>query len=53
MEINNHGNKLVILGFYIPHDLVRELSRTNIWETLSRKINELPTNRNVLVLGDV
>ena len=52
MESNNHGNDLVILGIYIPHDLVHEPTRTNIWEKLSRKIDELSTNRNVIVLGD-
>ena len=52
MEINNHGNNLVILGVYIPHDLVHEPTRTNIWEKLSKKINELSTNRNVIILGD-
>ena len=52
MEINNHGNNLVILGVYIPHDLVHEPTRTNIWEKLIRKTNELSTNRNMIVLGD-
>ena len=48
MEINSHGNNLVILGVYIPHDLVHEPTRTNIWENLSKKINGLSTNRNVI-----
>ena len=52
IEINSHGHNLVILGVYIPHDLVHEPTRTNIWEKLSRKINELSTNRNVIALGD-
>ena len=43
---------MVKLGIYIPHDLVHEPTRTNIWQKPSRKINELPTNRNVIVLGD-
>ena len=51
MEIINHGNNLVILGVYILHDLVHEPTRTNIWKKLSRKISELSTNRNVIVLG--
>ena len=51
MEINNHGNNLVILGVYTPHDNVHEPTRTNIWKKLSRKIYELPTNRNVIALG--
>ena len=53
MVINNHGNNLVILGVYIPHDNVHEPTRTNIWEKLSRKTNELSTNRDVIVLGDL
>ena len=52
MEINNHGNNLVILGVYIPHDLVHEPTRTNVWEKLSKKTKELSTNRNVIILGD-
>ena len=45
-------NNLVILGIYIPHDLVHGATRINIWETLSREINGLRTNRNVIALGD-
>ena len=41
---------MVILGVYIPHDNVNEPTRTNMWEKLSRKINELPTNQNVIAL---
>ena len=52
MEINNHGNNLVILGVYIPHDFVHEPIRTNVWEKLNIKINELSTNRNVIISGD-
>ena len=31
MEINSHGNNLVILVVYTPHDNVHEPTRTNIW----------------------
>ena len=52
MEINNHGNNLVRLGVYIPHDLAHEPIRTNVWEKLNKKINELSININVIILGD-
>ena len=52
MEINMHGNPLVILSAYMPHDAPNEINRPAAWEEIANRINEIPDNRNVVVGGD-
>eukprot|EP00972_Heterocapsa_arctica_P080609 11880533-Heterocapsa_arctica.AAC.1 len=47
-----HGNPLVILTAYIPHDLVQEEKRLSVWESLSNCINLIPPHKNLIILGD-
>ena len=52
IEINMHGNPLVIHSEYIPHDAVNADSRIAAWDGLSARIGEISNNKNVLVFGD-
>eukprot|EP00972_Heterocapsa_arctica_P017452 2578615-Heterocapsa_arctica.AAC.1 len=47
-----HGNPLVILTAYIPHDLVQEEKRLSVWESFSNRINLTPPHNNLILLGD-
>ena len=52
MEINMHGNQLVILTAHMPHDASAEIKRLAAWEELSNRIRSIPHNTNVVALGD-
>ena len=47
-----HGNSLVILSAYMPHDASNEINRLAAWEEMANRIGELSHNKNVVVLGD-
>ena len=50
MEINMHGNPLVILTAYMPHDASAELKRLTAWEEMSSRIREITRNKNIVAL---
>ena len=52
MEINMHGNPLVIPPAYMPHDASNEINRRAAWEEMVNRIGEISHNKNVVVLGD-
>ena len=52
MEINMHGNPLVILSASMPHDAPAEIERVAAWEEMFNSIRGMPHNKNVVVLGD-
>eukprot|EP00972_Heterocapsa_arctica_P064261 9483984-Heterocapsa_arctica.AAC.1 len=52
IEINMHGNPLVIITAYMPHDGVNEDKRLPIWGNLSTRISAIPPSKNLIVLGD-
>eukprot|EP00972_Heterocapsa_arctica_P113150 16435647-Heterocapsa_arctica.AAC.1 len=47
-----HGNPLVIMTAYMPHDGVKEDKRLPVWENLSNGINLIPPSRNLILIGD-
>ena len=51
MEINMHGNPMIIISAYIPHDDSDNNSRDRAWEDLSGFIGDIPEAINVIVLG--
>ena len=53
MGINMHGNPLVILTAYMPHDASLEIKRLTAWEEMSNRIRIISHNKNVVVLGDL
>ena len=53
MEINMHGNPMIIISAYIPHDDSDNNSRDRAWEDLSGFIGEIPEAISVIVLGDL
>ena len=52
MEINMHGNPLVILSAYMPHAASNEINRLAAWEEMANRIGEISDNMSVVVLGD-
>eukprot|EP00972_Heterocapsa_arctica_P090551 13360883-Heterocapsa_arctica.AAC.1 len=52
IEINMHGNPLVIMSAYMPYDGVHEDSRLKVWEHLSDRINQTSFSENLVILGD-
>ena len=52
MEINMHGNPLVILTAHMPHDASAEMKRLAAWEEMSNRIRDTTCNKNAVVLGD-
>eukprot|EP00972_Heterocapsa_arctica_P077020 11357928-Heterocapsa_arctica.AAC.1 len=52
IEINMHGNPLVIMTAYMPHDGVNEDKRLTILENLSNRITSIPPAENLIILGD-
>ena len=53
MEINMHGNPLIIISVYIPHDDSDDNSRDRVWEDLNGFIGNIPEAIHVIVLGDL
>ena len=53
MEINMHGNPMIIISTYIPHDDSDNKSRDRAWEDLRGFIGDIPEAINVIVLGDL
>ena len=53
MEINMHGNPLIIISVYTPHDDSDSNSRDRVCEDLSGFIGNIPEAINVIVLGDL
>ena len=52
MEINMHGNPLVIHTAYMPHDASDGIQQFVAWEEMSNRIRNISHNKNVVVLGD-
>ena len=50
MEINMHGEPLVILSAYMPHDASNEIKRLAAWEEMFNIIKDISHNKNVVVL---
>ena len=49
-----HGNPLVIISSYIPHDESNdEQKRQGAWEELTNYIIEIPEAKNVIIMGDI
>ena len=53
MEINMHGNPLMIISACIPHGDSDNNSRDRVWENLSGFIGDIPEAIHVIVLGDL
>eukprot|EP00972_Heterocapsa_arctica_P075577 11147987-Heterocapsa_arctica.AAC.1 len=52
IEIKMHGEPLVVMSAYIPHDGVHEDSRLEVWGDLSDRINHISGSKNLVILGD-
>ena len=46
-----HGNPLVILTAYMPHDASAEIKRLAAWEDMSNRVRSISHNKYVVVLG--
>ena len=54
MELNMHGNPIIITFAYIPHDSTNDdRIRQRAWEDLTNFINETPEAINTIVLGEL
>ena len=53
MEINMHGNPLVIISAYMPHDDSDNQSRERTWEDPTGYLGTIPEAINIIVLGDL
>ena len=49
MEIHMHGNPLVILTAYMPHDASAEIQRFTAWEEISSRIRNITHNKNIVI----
>ena len=50
-----HGNPLVIISVYIPHDAVLpaiQRRRTAAWEELTNTVNNITEAKNIIICGD-
>ena len=55
MELSMHGNPLVIISCYLPHDAVLQHiqpKRTAAWDELHDTINKTTEAKNLIVCGD-
>ena len=55
MDLSMHGNPLVIISCYLPHDAVLQHiqpKRTAAWEELQDTINKTTEAKNLIVCGD-
>ena len=55
MELSMHGNPLVIISCYLPHDAVLQHiqpKRTAAWEELQDTISKITEAKNIVVCGD-
>ena len=52
IEINMHGNPLVIFSAYIPHDAANAEARVAAWDELPARVGKISHNKDVLALGD-
>ena len=54
MELNMHGNPLIITSVYIPHENTNdERIRQRAWEDLTNFITETPEAINTIIMGDL
>ena len=54
MELNMHGNPIMLASAYIPHDDTKDdRIRQRAWEDLTNLINETPEANNTIILGDL
>ena len=54
MELNMHGNPLIIASVYIPHENTNdERIRQRAWEDLTDFITETPEAINTIIMGDL
>eukprot|EP00972_Heterocapsa_arctica_P003952 588015-Heterocapsa_arctica.AAC.1 len=52
IEINMHGNPLIIMCAYVPHDAAHGDKRLKVLGNLSDRINHIPPSKNLISLGD-
>ena len=50
IEINMHGNPLVMLTAYMPHDASAEIKRLAACEEMSSRIRNITHNKNIVIL---
>ena len=50
MEINMHGNNMIIIGVHILYDDVQEAKRMEVWDRLGERIHEISNNKHIIVL---
>ena len=54
MELNMHGNPIMVTSAYIPHDSTNDdRIRRRAWEDLTNFINETPEAINTIIPGDL
>ena len=53
IEVNMHGNPMVIASSYIPHDQTPDIPRQHAWDLLDETITQTPVAKNLILFGDV
>ena len=53
IEINMHGDPMVIASTYIPHDQAPDIPRQHAWELLDEPITQTPIVKNLILFGDL
>ena len=53
IEINMHGNPMVIASTYIPHDQTPDIPRQHAWDLLDETITLTPIAKHLILLGDL
>ena len=52
MELNMHGNPLVIASIYVPHDQTADNQRHKAWESIEHIVTSTPITKNLILIGD-
>ena len=53
IEINMHGNPMVIASTYIPHDQTPAIPRQHAWDLLDETITQTPIVKSLILFGDL
>ena len=53
IEINMHGNPMVIASTYIPRDQTPDIPRQHAWDLLDETITQTPIVKNLALFGDL
>ena len=53
VEINMHGDPMVIASTYIPHDQTPDIPRQHAWDLLDETITLTPIAKHLILLGDL